>query len=92
MHRYMEGIMKKLSALVLASLPLFILSCGFWNYEAPETFSVKTTNTTFTLEHSTHVTISQRKTSLIPFPLVMTLEKTSSRSTTTTMEPRKTKR
>ena len=44
MHRYMEGIMKKLSALVLASLPLFILSCGFWNYEAPETFSVKTKN------------------------------------------------
>ena len=36
--------MKKLSALVLASLPLFILSCGFWNYEAPETFSVKTKN------------------------------------------------
>ena len=44
MHRYMEGIMKKLSALVLASLPLFIISCGFWNYEAPETFSVKTKN------------------------------------------------
>lgn len=36
--------MKKIFALMFAAIPLSILSCGFWNYEAPETFSVKTKN------------------------------------------------